>query len=344
MSYLPLPTALLLILLSSLTGQALAADETGDSPASAASGSLYNVERSEAGNTPLDEQLGEQLRSDTSVLTMEVGDQRFHALRQEADTAATAGWVLLLPDPGMGPAWPQQVEALLFNLAQHGWLTLALEPPRISAPSIPERTLPVMKSFSAASAAAPSDSETPETSTEEQSPEPSFGERFNERVALALEQLPNEEDKPRIFLAFGRSAGWSASFIAEHPELGASLIILDAIPDTQTDAPTLEEQWGKLTSTRVLDLYHTPLPGYPQAASDAQVRKAQSQRAKMEYYRQSRIAPPFSGWQKEMPWLSQTIRGLIKSQIVKPMEEQRRKERYAVPDSPKQVKPGMPAN
>ncbi|WP_188745702.1 DUF3530 family protein [Marinobacterium zhoushanense] len=349
---------LVLVLLTSLPRFAIAADGPAgaDNPASATPtdmGALYDLQRSEAGNPPSDERLGRQLPADTSVLTMEIDGQRFHALRQEAERAEPWGWILLLPDPGMGPAWPQQVEALRFDLARHGWLTLALEPPQPVPPAVPERSLPVMKSFSSASepaesmpTPAPADREgssvqaEPDTETDAAKPPGTFAERFNERIALVREQLPQQENQIRIVLAFGRAAGWSAAYIAAHPELDASLVLLDPLPDTQADAPRLSGLWEQLGSTPVLDLYHAPLPGHPEAASAARIRKSQAQRAKMEHYRQSRIAPPFIGWQPEMPWLTQTIRGVIKSQIIESLEQVRTPEQGTQPSIQGQTQPG----
>ncbi|MBV1787323.1 alpha/beta hydrolase family protein [Marinobacterium sp. D7] len=341
---------LLLVALISLPALAMAQEQptATDAPAPATDmGALYDLQRGEAGNPPLDEKLGRQLPADTSVLTMETGGQRFHALRQEAERAEPWGWILLLPDPGMGEAWTQQVEALRFDLARHGWLTLALEPPQPDLPTLPERSLPVMKSFSQASeptANTPpspaSSGAVPASADDDTNPPAPFAERFNERIALALEQLPQQENQSHILLAFGRAASWSAAYITAHPELDASLILLDPLADTQPNAPMLSELWEPLGSTRVLDLYHAPLPGYPAAASAARIRKAQAQRAKMERYRQAKIAPPFTGWQPQMPWLTQTVRGVIKSQIVEPLEQARALEKYALPTEPNQTKPG----
>jgi len=360
MNYPISPTALLLMLLS-LAFTATAAEDdpaANDNAASAAvvdMGALYKLERSEAGNPPLDERLGQQLPADTSVLTLEVGDQRFHALRQEAEGPEPLGWILLLPDPGIGPAWTQQVEALRFDLARHGWLTLALEPPQPNPPELPERTLPVMKSLDAASAAVAdpqaqagnaSDSGSnndPENDTDDTEPLRPFGERFNERVALALEQLPRQQGEARILLAIGRAANWSAAFVAARPELDVGLILLDPLPDRQENTPLLSELWQQLGSTRVLDLYHAPLPGYPQAAPDARIRRTQAQRAKMEHYHQSKIAPPFIGWQRQMPWLTQIVRGAIKSRIVEPLATTQGQEPQARPSEPLQTRPGAPA-
>ncbi len=345
--------------LLTLTPAALshAADDAApDTPAANAPGTdtalLYSIERHEAGALPMASQLRRLLPADTVVLTLEAGTQRFHALRQEPEQAEPTGAVLLLPDPGIGPAWLQQAAALRFDLARNGWLTLAVEPPPPDRPPVPERTLPVMKSIGAASAATGTSAAAPaagnrDTGTDQTAattPAAPFAERFQERVDLALEELRQTPTEVLIVVAFGRAAPWATQYVTEHPELNLALMLIDPLPDEQADAPNLDQLWSRLGGTRVIDLFHEPLPGYPQAAPDARVRRAQARRAELSGYYQSRIAAPFTGWNNEMPWLTRSARGLIRSRILEPLAAEKAVADNRVPAPAGQTPPGLPRN
>lgn len=348
----------LLLLALALPVPAQATEETEGTASAAAPGfdmaELYKVERSSAGDLPLDSKLRQLLPADTVVLTMEVGEQRFHALRQEADREEAVGGLLLVPDPAIGTAWIEQVEALRFDMAQKGWLTLALEPPRPDQQPLPERTLPVMQSFagtsSAASAAAPANSEPQASETDssanQEPPQPPlapFAERFTERMDLTLEQLTTDSLEPIVVIAFGRATPWVMDYLSQQTDSGLPLVMIDPMPDFSPEAPLFANLWDNLEETRIIDAYHSPLPGYPQAAPDARIRKGQARRAGIDNYLQVRIAGPFTGWQEEMPWLTAKIRGLIKSEILAPLAEEKEQQQEAqTPQA--QNPPGMPGN
>lgn len=340
--------ALALALLLPLAPASRAADDNSpaDTPASGAApglADLHTLERHEAGALPLDSRLSLQLPEDTVVLTLEVGDQRFHALRQPPDRAEPIGTLLLLPDPELGPAWPRQVAALRYDLAQAGWLTLALEPPAADVSPLPARTLPVMTALGSASAAAPDTGAAPAPGSEVQSPRP-FAERFRERLDLALEELRQTPAEVTLVIAFGRAAPWAADYLRRHPELKLELMLLDPLPDQQPEAPVLGDLWAELGDTRVIDLYQDPLPGYPQAHSAARIRREQATRAGLAHYTQSRIATPLDGWREQMPWLSRRVRGLIQSRILEPLEEEKKIADNRQEGAPSQSPPGIPAD
>lgn len=352
--------ALLLLALASPV-MAYAAEETEDTVAAAETdldtAALYKLERSSAGDLPLDSRLRQLLPADTVVLTMEVGEQRFHALRQEADREEPVGGLLLVPDPTIGPAWVEQVAALRFDLAQKGWLTLALEPPQPDQQPLPERSLPVMQTFSlnSASAAAPTDipaasaaqssnSDTAAVDTPE-TPLAPFAERFTERVDLTLEQLTERPLEPLVVIAFGRATPWVMEYLSQHPELNLSLVMIDPLPDSSPGAPLFANLWAAMDETPIVDIYHSPLQGYPQAAPDARIRKGQARREGLPNYLQARIAAPFTGWNEKMPWLTANVRGLIKQGILEPIAEEEEKQKQQEAQSPQgQTPPGMPIN
>lgn len=347
-----------LLLLAFAIPLAAQASEETEGTASAAAPSfdmaeLYNVERSSAGNLPLDSKLRQLLPADTVVLTMEIGEQRFHALRQEADREEPVGGLLLVPDPAIGTVWVQQVEALRFDLAQKGWLTLAMEPPQPDEQPLPERTLPVMQSFAsgAASAAEPVANEAEETNTgnnvsdeQPEAPLAPFAERFAERMDLALEQLTADSLEPVVVIAFGRATPWVMDYLNQQAEQRLSLVMIDPIPDQSADAPLFTTLWAGLDETRIVDIYHSPLPGYPQAAPDARIRKGQARREGLPNYLQVRAAGPFTGWHDEMPWLTAKVRGLIQTGILTPIAEEKEKEQQEAQAAQTQNPPGMPRN
>lgn len=354
----PLIAKSLILLALTLPVVAQAAEET-DAAASAAAPSidmakLYELERTSAGNLPLDSQLRQLLPADTVVLTMEVGEQRFHALRQEADREEPLGALLLVPDPYIGNVWLEQVAALRFDLAQKGWLTLAVEPPKPDQESLPERTLPVLQPIKIGSGAAPSETPAdsgnqppPQTESESEpqtTPQAPFAERFSERMGLALEQLRADPLEPLIVISFGRATPWTIDYLAGQADLDLSLVMIDPMPDASPEAPVFANLWASLGETRIVDLYHSPLPGYPQAAPDARIRKQQARREGLPHYLQARVAAPFTGWHKEMPWLSAKVRGLIQAGILDPVAEEELAAKTSTPE-PRQSPPGsMPAN
>jgi hypothetical protein len=324
---------------------------------------LYKIQRTQAGALPMESRLRQQLPMDTTVLTLEVGDERFHALRQEADRAEPIGALLLLPDPGVDEGWVEQSAAIRFDLAQKGWLTLVMQPPVPDQPTLPERTLPVMKTIAVgqtrangeaagdqapaepAQASQTADSETPETGAGAGQPAPTaprapFGERFNERINLALEELREPPVEPVTLVAFGRSGPWAADFIANNPQLNLDLVLVDPLPASAADGPALGTLWAQLSNTRIIDIYHDPLPGYPRAGPDARVRRAAARRAEVPGYYQSRIATPFTGWRDEMPWLSRKLRGLLESRILQPMADAKRLENNVQSKAQRELKPG----
>ncbi len=294
-------------------------------------------ERFSAGSASSAEQLTQALAGDTRVLTLESDSESFHALLQLPAEPEPLGAILLVADPDTAEAWAEQVAALHFALARHGWITLALQPPSPVPASVPPRTLPVRAQLTPVTAVAPTepapDTATPETTT----PAPatpveesaatatlpqSFAEQFNERLALVSEELDNLQNGSssiRILLAIGRAAPWAMDYVAGHPQNALQLVMIDPQPDPAEGAPVIGELWDKLGEARVVDLYHAPLPGYPQAAPDARMRREQAQRQQLANYYQARLPGSFTGWEAQMPWLVRSVQGTLEKQILEPI-------------------------
>lgn len=299
-------------------------------PASAAAPSgTATVERAAAGDLPMDDLLRQQLPADTSVMTLEVGQQKFHALMQQPDRPDALGGILLLPDPDSGPDWARQSQALLIGLARRGWLTLALQPPTPDEVKLPERTLPVLQPV-AASGAAPSVPATPASNAASTAkpanantpPPPPFAQRLQERLDQAIQELGNQKVPRLVLLAFGRAAPWAAEYAVKHPQQKIQLVLLDALPDSNDKAPALSKLWQGLVDTHVIDVYHLTLPYYPSAAPDARMRREQARRQRMKLFHQVILPQSFDGWQPDMPWLVASINGALKSQILEPAQKQ----------------------
>lgn len=285
-------------------------------------------ERAQAGVTSLEDQLIEALDSSYELLELDTSDDRYSLVFRPAMTANALGNLLLLPDTGSAEAWLEQSRALAAYLPEHGWNLMIVQPPLPPDPSLPTRTLPVIKRLNTAPATATEDTdtdaaapaptptapaETPDVAAEnEAQPEQTqpFPDRYNARFQAAWAELVQRgSGKQKLVLGIGSSATWAAQFALARGE-DIDLAVLNPRP-TAAAPEGLGELMVKLKERTLIDLYYHPLPGYPDAEPDARQRRLLAQREGLSRYHQSRLPGVFRGWSADMPWMTRKVRGIL---------------------------------
>jgi hypothetical protein len=165
-----------------------------------------------------------------------------------------------------------------------------------------------------------------------------FADQVRQRLSLArteLQQRSHEDTEINAILGIGSSALWAAALAAE---LGDEwdLVMINPRPSEASEA-NLIELLPRIKG-RIIDLYYLPLPGYPEAAPDAQLRRQLVIRTEMLDYHQSRLPGVFRGWQHEMPQLVRQLRGIMERIL---LAEPKVPESKQLPAPENQTAPGM---
>lgn len=292
--------------------------------------------RHSAGEEPARTQILHQLDASHELIDIEVEGQVFSMLYRPAMTPTPHGALLILPDPGVAEAWLEQVRALTNYLPEHGWSVLGIQPPSLQQERLPERTLPVLTDIAPPTTpetvtTAPAETGTPAT-TETTStpasmsptdpaaaatgpPTPSFEQQIEQRLEQARNTLAKRNPgKQLVVMGMGRAAIWSTAWTARQDE-NTHLLLIDPHPDPL--APdSLNELLKRMETRTIIDLYHHPLPGYPEAEPDARQRRLSAERLGLARYHQSRLPGVFRGWQAEMPWLVRHVRGILERMLL----------------------------
>jgi hypothetical protein len=239
---------------------------------------------------------------------------------------------LIVPDIHADVGWADQSLSISRYLAEHKWNTLTLQPPSPPEMALPERTLPSLRAIRPGSSAAAQNSATDDqppvdagnetAAGDEGSPPMPFAEQIRQRLSLALTELQlrsHADTKTNAVLAIGRSASWAAALAVELGEEW-DLILLNPRPDANAKS-SLQELLPRIEG-RIIDLYYLPLPGYPEAAPDAHLRRQLAIRNEMTNYHQSRLPGFFRGWQPEMPQLARQLRGIMERVLLTGSEEE----------------------
>ncbi len=283
--------------------------------------------RAQAGVMSLEDQLIEALAPSYQLLELDTGNDRYTLVFRPAMTPAPLGNLLLLPDTGSAEAWLDQSRALADYLPEHGWNLMVLQPPEPADPALPERTLPVIKRLAAATPTPTDENEAvappPEAAAAEQDqaasntedsadsqPALPFPDQYNARFQAAWSELSQRGGgELKLILGIGSSATWAAQFALSQGQ-DVDLITLNPRP-ARDAAEGLGELMIKLKQQRVIDLYYSPLPGYPDAEPDARQRKLLAKREGLLNYHQSRLPGVFRGWNTDMPWMTRQVRGVL---------------------------------
>ncbi len=312
-------------------------------------------ERYSAGIDDLEQQILQQVDHSHELIDIQADADRFRLLYRPAMTPTPHGALLIVPDPGVAEGWLKQVRALADYLPEHGWTVLALEPPTVPTAELPERTLPVMTGLSPQPAAPVTDTEaatppeptantTPAAPAEEpaatEAEAPAYKEQLKQRLELAWQELePRNEGQQTVVIGIGRGAVWSTALaIAKGEE--TSLVLIDPRPDAEAEE-SLNKLLAELEAHSVIDLYHSPLPGYPDAEPDARQRRLTAARLGLVSYHQSRLPGVFRGWRSDMPWLVRHTRGVLERILLAPEPEEAPEARLAA-EPLTQTPPGQP--
>ncbi len=284
--------------------------------------------RAQAGVTSIEDQLIEALDPSYELLELDTGNDRYTLVFRPAMTPNPMGNLLLLPDTGSAEAWLDQSRALADYLPEHGWNLMILQPPQPADPALPKRTLPVIKRLGSAApapaegneAATPPQETTAGTEpgaavstdeiTADTQPAQPFPDKYNARFQAAWSELSQRGGGERkLVLGIGSSATWAAQFALSQGQ-DVDLVTLNPRP-AQDAAEGLGELMIKLKEQRVIDLYYSPLPGYPDAEPDARQRQLLAKREGLLNYHQSRLPGVFRGWSADMPWMTRKVRGVL---------------------------------
>lgn len=280
--------------------------------------------RHSAGPPAVEQQVLQQLDHSHEIIEIEADTDRFSLLYRPAMRPVPRGALLIMPDPGVAAGWLRQSQALTAYLPDYGWAVLTVEPPPPPSPAIPERTRPPLNGSRPAIDTAgvtegssglvedgSASSSPAETDNGTDMPAPSHQQQLQQRLTLAWQELEQRhKDQPQVLVGIGKGAAWSAALAASKSEEAITLILIDPLPDPEAPAP-LETLLQRMPSHRVIDLYHAPLPGYPNAEPDARQRRLLAGRLGLNEYHQSRLPGVFHGWQAEMPWLVRHTRGML---------------------------------
>lgn len=301
-----------------------------------------------AGKQSRAEQLLKQLEPSDELISLEQEGDHFFLIFRPAVAVIPVGNLLILPDLNAANGWAEQTAAISHYLARHGWNTLRLEPLAPPPPSLPERTLPSMRTIHTGSAPAGSAESAPEepdaasqtdaSTTDAPNAEQPFIERVRQRLSLAnteLQQRGHADTDINVILGIGSSAAWAAEYAAESGEEW-DLVLIN--PHPGEGGSSLNELLPRVEG-RVIDLYYLPLPGYPQAEPDARLRRELATRNGMTDFHQSRLPGVFRGWQPEMPQLTRQLRGIMERVLVTDSDERETPVVKPAPDN--QTRPGL---
>lgn len=280
--------------------------------------------RHAAGGEPSPEHMLQQLAPGHEWIDVEIDQRRFSLLYRPAMGSPPLGTLLLLPDPGLADGWLVQARTLSDYLPEHGWAVLAVAPPPLPPTAVPKRTLPVLTTLGeqpsgGANPTAVADARvtTADSSAAAATTEPAFAERMQQRLALGWNELrQRHQGQQQVVVGFGRAAVWAAALAGQHgPD--TALLLIDPQPDPLAPA-ALPAQLAELKEQAVIDLYHHPLPAYPEAEPDARARRLEAARLGLSRYRQSRLPGVFRGWQVEAPRLARQARGMLQRVLLDP--------------------------
>lgn len=228
----------------------------------------------------VEERLLLELPADSELRILEVSEDRFPVLIQQANQSTPEGALLLLADPEAGPSWLEQTHSLRTYMAEFGWFTLALD--------LPERQHLIV-----------------DTDAESR-----YANQIAERIRAAKTEIDRESIETLIVIALGRSAGWATDFLRQQPDV-AHLIMIDPQPHHPNQWSALAEGMSALTEKAVIDIY----PARMQRLPDIRIRANQAKRADLLRYHSQPMKGEYAGWKLEMPWLNRQVRGAIKTFI-----------------------------
>jgi hypothetical protein len=261
-------------------------------------------------------------------LQLQAGEDKFPG-RYIADlTPDHRGAVIILHDSGQHQSWPFTVAALLDELPQYGWNTLAIDvpPPAQDAPGAtpaPPPPAPAAAAPATAPAAAAPPPAAPSTSLVTGS-EDGVEKQTQARIDAAVKKLVELHGKsqPTVLIGFGSGAWRAVEFArkqaegngARRPDPLVALVIIDPrnrLPATKVDLPTLLPT----TELAALDIVQS---SEPLVRADAEARRRAVLKQRGRVYQQLALPPLAAGDAIEQTVLTRRIRGWMQQHVELP--------------------------
>ncbi|SER19723.1 Protein of unknown function [Amphritea atlantica] len=272
---------------------------------------------------------------ETEVIWLEAGERKQLALLLRAASSSPAGSVLIFPDRATSADWPAIVHPLRTQLTEYGWNTLSITLPDLPEEQIPPRTLPTLQDIrkvqtptdetvsnttpqpadpTAVNSQQASDATTsvPDNASAEKSLL-AYQKTVTELGQQASSQLAEVEGDVRIILGVGEGADWAMYyFLQDETQANRFLVLLDPAQVDDKNAPNLLQMISDAKAP-ILDLWFDRNSVQQQQAS---LRKRAARRSGNKGYRQIRLNQRSADPRREPLWLTQQLRGILKTHIL----------------------------
>ncbi|PYF81619.1 uncharacterized protein DUF3530 [Marinomonas alcarazii] len=146
---------------------------------------------------------------DHQIQTLEANGESFLTLYNPSLTRSTEGCVILLHSDNEHPDWPDAIGPLRNALPEHSWCTLAIEVPDIIKRAAPVQTSPSENSNNQESTGLPNQA------------------NVFARVEAAMNRARTDGIEQFVLLGYKTGASYALAFLAENPEAGEALILID---------------------------------------------------------------------------------------------------------------------
>lgn len=262
---------------------------------------------------------------------------RFLARHVPDLTGEPRGAVIILHDSEQHPSWPFTVDALVDDLPQHGWNTIAIElpapaqdahplkplPPPIPPAPAPQETAEAPATNPAAPAepaAAPAPEPAPAV---EPPPPPTPEQQAQARIAAALRYLTQDtrQPPPVVIIGFGSGAYRAVEFARQLASANAArstkplaaLALIaprNSLPAGDRNLPSLLPETGLPTLDMILN-------SDAQARADAEARRRAVLHQRERVYQRIEIPPLNGAAHPDHSVLVKRVRGFLQQQVGK---------------------------
>lgn len=305
----------------------------------------------------------------TEVIALQALEQEFSIYFLGADEKEPIGSILFFPDQRNHSDWPINLNPLRVGLTRYKWQTAVLTLPEIITPAIPKRSVYTAEDVTGADQqqensdaatdtdtdiATKTDDDAALEATEKQNEAADTTNKEDDPVeklksmaeitlarATATVELLKQTTEPIIIIGIGQGATWAAAFaqtITDEALQNSRLLLIN--PQQATD-PSVAKLTALIKNVKVntFDIY-TPINASPTNPNDpAHRRKRAANLSEIESYQQ--IKAPASAWTAGgNQWLFRKIRGLIKNDLEKSLDEQQEMAEEAVVEEKVNQMPG----
>ncbi|ETI61750.1 DUF3530 family protein [Marinomonas profundimaris] len=236
--------------------------------------------------------MGRRLNHQIQIL--DANGDAFLTLYRPSITSSTQGCIILLHSDNEHPDWPDAIAPLRNALPEHSWCTLSIE-----VPDVIKRGAPVKVE------AAPSaqDNSSPPTTLPNQ-------DVVFARIQAAINKAQTEGADQSIFLGYKTGASYALNFLADNPNSGEALVLIDIASTTGfSDYETAQKI--RQVAQPILDYYVNDTSGSDQFAMWR--KQAANQRTeKRGNYIQLDALPDRVTGKDSKQLLIQRVRGFLK--------------------------------